>query len=269
MGLFSSRRNPEQTASAAAAHYQESTPVGIEIHGLTRRYGDKNVLDGLDLVVAPGETVVIIGGSGQGKSVLLRHIIGLEEPDAGTLLVGGIPSTDPLMRERYRVAMIFQSSALFNSMTVGENISLWLTEHRIFRSAAEVEAVVQDRLAMVGLEGTASLMPATLSGGMKKRVAIARALAMNPDLILYDEPTSELDPLVSDTISRVIVDLKKRLRLTSLIVSHDLRMAFAIADRIAMIHEGRIIAEGTPEAIRTNPNPLLQRFIAHHNQDRS
>ncbi len=265
MGLF---RN-QTAAPAEGRRYDESTPVGIEIRGLQKRYGDKMVLAGLDLDVAPGETLVIIGGSGQGKSVLLRHIIGLETPDAGTILVGNIPSTDPAMRERYRVAMIFQSSALFNSMTVGENISLWLTEHHIFRNKQEVNAVVERCLAMVGLDDTAPLMPATLSGGMKKRVAIARALAMNPDLILYDEPTSELDPLVSDTISRVIVELKGRLRRTSLIVSHDLRMAFAIADRIAMIHEGRIIAAGTPEEIRQHPDPLVQRFIAHDSQPRA
>jgi phospholipid/cholesterol/gamma-HCH transport system ATP-binding protein len=266
MSLFSPRRTPPD--SPAGARYHESTPVGIEIHGLRRRYGDKAVLDGVELAIQPGQTVVIIGGSGQGKSVLLRHIIGLETPDEGSILVGGIPSTDPAMRERYRVAMIFQSSALFNSMTVGENIGLWLLEHRVVPSRREVDEIIERCLAMVGLEGTAALMPAALSGGMRKRVAIARALAMNPDLILYDEPTSELDPLVSDTISRVIVELKARLRLTSLIVSHDLRMAFAIADRIAMIHEGRIIADGAPDAIRADPNPILQRFIAHQNQHR-
>ncbi|HXZ26189.1 MAG TPA: ATP-binding cassette domain-containing protein, partial [Nitrospiria bacterium] len=248
MGLFGSHRSASDRT--AGARYHESTPVGIEIHGLRKQYGGKPVLDGVELSVPPGQTLVIIGGSGQGKSVLLRHIIGLAAPDDGTILVGGLSSTDPAMRERYRVAMIFQSSALFNSMTVGENVGLWLVEHHVFRSREEVDAVVQKCLGMVGLEGTAPLMPATLSGGMKKRVAIARALAMNPDLILYDEPTSELDPLVSDTISKVIVDLKTRLRLTSLIVSHDLRMAFAIADRIAMIHEGRIIADGPPDAIR-------------------
>ncbi len=266
MSLFSSRQPP--AVADGGARYHESTPVGIEIHGLRRRFGDKVVLDGVELVVPPGQTLVIIGGSGQGKSVLLRHIIGLETPDEGTIMVGGLASTDPAMRERYRVAMIFQSSALFNSMTVGENIGLWLVEHHVVRSRPEVDAIVQERLAMVGLEGTASLMPATLSGGMKKRVAIARALAMNPDLILYDEPTSELDPLVSDTISQVIVDLKARLHLTSLIVTHDLRMAFSIADRIAMIHEGRIIADGSPEAIRADSNPIVQRFIAHQNPAR-
>jgi phospholipid/cholesterol/gamma-HCH transport system ATP-binding protein len=266
MPLFASRQS--DAAADVGARYQESTPVDIEIHGLRKQYGGKPVLNGVELSVPAGQTLVIIGGSGQGKSVLLRHIIGLATPDEGTILVGGLASTDPAMRERYRVAMIFQSSALFNSMTVGENIGLWLVEHRVFRSRREVDAVVQERLAMVGLEGTEALMPATLSGGMKKRVAIARALAMNPDLILYDEPTSELDPLVSDTISKVIVDLKARLRLTSLIVSHDLRMAFSIADRIAMIHEGRIIADGSPDAIRADPNPILQRFIAHQNADR-
>ena len=259
MGLFSSGTRE----TAEAERYHEPTPIGIEIHGLVRRYGDRPVLDGLDLSVTPGETLVIIGCSGQGKSVLLRHIIGLETPDAGTITVGGIASTDPALRERYRIAMIFQSSALFNSMTVGQNVGLFLMEHHIFKTRREVDEVVQRCLAMVGLEGTSEKMPATLSGGMKKRVAIARALAMNPDLILYDEPTSELDPLVSDTISGVIVELKRRLRLTSLLVSHDLRMAFTIADRIAMIHEGRIIAIGTPGEIRTNPNPQLQRFIAN------
>jgi phospholipid/cholesterol/gamma-HCH transport system ATP-binding protein len=266
MGLLGSHRSASDRTTGD--RYHESTPVGIEIHGLRKHYGGKPVLDGVELSVPPGQTLVIIGGSGQGKSVLLRHIIGLAAPDEGTILVGGLASTDPAMRERYRVAMIFQSSALFNSMTVGDNVGLWLVEHRVFRTRREVDAVVEERLAMVGLEGTTGLMPATLSGGMKKRVAIARALAMNPDLILYDEPTSELDPLVSDTISKVIVDLKTRLRLTSLIVSHDLRLAFAIADRIAMIHEGRIIADGSPDAIRADPNPILQRFIAHQQSGR-
>lgn len=260
MGLF--RRRTATPDEAPPRRYDESTPVGTEIHGLEKRYGEKRVLTGVELTVQAGETVVIIGGSGHGKSVLLRHIIGLETPDAGTVLVGGLPSIDPEMRARYRIAMIFQSSALFNSMSVGDNIGLWLVEHHIFRTSGEVAAVVQRCLAMVGLDDAAALMPSTLSGGMKKRVAIARALAMNPDLILYDEPTSELDPLVSDTIGKVIVDLKQRLRLTSIIVSHDLRLAFAIADRVAMIHDGRIIAEGTPDAIRAHPDPLVRRFIA-------
>ncbi len=158
--------------------------------------------------------------------------------------------------------MVFQASALFGAMSVGDNWSLWLTEHRICKDPEIVRSIIAQKLEMVGLEGKEEIMPSELSGGMRKRVAIARALVMNPDLILYDEPTSELDPLIAETISEVIMDLKQRLHITSLVVTHDIGLALYVADRIAMIHEGRIVEIGTPEQIKKSSNPIVNEFVS-------
>jgi phospholipid/cholesterol/gamma-HCH transport system ATP-binding protein len=201
-----------------------------------------------------------MGPSGSGKSVLLKHLIGLEEPDAGEILIDGESIRSPGVMDRYRLAMVFQSGALLNSLTVGENVGLYLAEHRL-KPPEEIARIVADKLEVVGLKDTEEKMPSELSGGMKKRVAIARALVIEPQLILYDEPTSELDPLSSVVIAEEIVRLKERIHVTSLIVSHDRDLAFGVADRIAVINDGRILSIGTPEEIKRLPDPLVRHFL--------
>src|SRR5665213_1222580 len=234
--------------------------VSLQVRGLRKSFGGQEVLKGIDLDVEPGEIFVIMGPSGSGKSVLLKHLIGLEAPDAGEILINGESISTPEIAAKYRMAMVFQSGALLNSLTVGENVGLYLTEHRL-KPPAEIEKIVAEILADVGLKDAANKMPAELSGGMKKRVAIARALVIEPQLILYDEPTSELDPLSSVVIGNEILDLKRRTHVTSLIVSHDRDLAFGVADRIAVIVEGKIVTVGTPEEVKQFNDPLVQRFL--------
>jgi phospholipid/cholesterol/gamma-HCH transport system ATP-binding protein len=181
-------------------------------------------------------------------------------PDAGEILIEGQPVSDPSLTTRYRLAMVFQSGALLNSLTVGENVGLYLTEHRL-KPPAEIARIVAEKLNLLGLEGREEMLPADLSGGMKKRVAIARALVIEPQLIFYDEPTSELDPLIAVTIGREILNLNQRLHVTSIVVTHDRDLAFGIADRMALLHEGRLLALGTPEEVQAHPDPLVQRFL--------
>jgi phospholipid/cholesterol/gamma-HCH transport system ATP-binding protein len=187
-------------------------------------------------------------------------LVGLLTPDAGEILIEGQPVSDPSLTTRYRLAMVFQSGALLNSLTVGENVGLYLTEHRL-KPPAEIARVVAEKLNLLGLEGREEMLPADLSGGMKKRVAIARALVIEPQLIFYDEPTSELDPLIAVTIGREILNLNQRLHVTSIVVTHDRDLAFGIADRMALLHEGRLLALGTPEEVQAHPDPLVQRFL--------
>lgn len=241
--------------------YLINTPVGIDIHMLNKSYGENHVLADLSLSIRPGETFVILGRSGLGKTVLLRHVVGLERADSGEILLAGLPAASPEVRETLRIAFVFQASALFNSLTVGDNVGLWLREHRVCLDDDTVMKIVAEKLELVGLKGKEDIMPSHLSGGMKKRVAIARALTMNPDLILYDEPTAGLDPVISDTIGEVIVDLKERFRITSVVVTHDINLAFFIADRIALLHDRRIIAIGTPQEIKASRDPVVQEFI--------
>jgi phospholipid/cholesterol/gamma-HCH transport system ATP-binding protein len=210
--------------------------------------------------VQAGEIFVIMGPSGSGKTVLLKHLIGLETPDAGEILINGQAVQSPEIMSQYRMAMVFQSGALLNSLTVGENVGLYLTEHRL-KPPAEIARIVAEKLAVVGLKDTEDKMPSDLSGGMKKRVAIARALVIEPQLILYDEPTSELDPLSAVVIAEEIVHLQERIAVTSLVVSHDRDLAFGVADRIAVIHQGRILTIGTPDEVRRQPDPLVQQFL--------
>jgi phospholipid/cholesterol/gamma-HCH transport system ATP-binding protein len=234
--------------------------VSIEVRGLRRSYGHQIVLNGIDLAVKPGEIFVIMGPSGSGKSVLLRHVIGLETPDAGEILVNGESIHSPGVMDKYRMAMVFQSGALLNSLTVGENVGLYLAEHRL-KPPEEIDRIVSEKLAAVGLKGTEDKLPAELSGGMRKRAAIARALVIEPQLILYDEPTSELDPLSAVVISEEIFELNHRTGVTSIVVSHDRDLAFGIANRIAMINDGEIIAMGSPEEVRRSSNPVIRRFL--------
>jgi len=234
--------------------------VSVEVRGLRKSFDDQEVLKGLDFKVSPGEIFVIMGPSGSGKSVLLKQIIGLDIPDAGEILINGESIQSPDVMDKYRMAMVFQSGALLNSLTVGENVGLYLAEHRL-KPPEEIARVVAENLDIVGLKGTEDKMPSELSGGMKKRVAIARALASDPQLILYDEPTSELDPLSAVVIGEEILHLNKHNHATSLVVSHDRDLAFGVADHIAVINEGNIIAIGTPDEVRHNSDPLVQKFL--------
>ena len=237
-----------------------SSGVGLVVRGLRKSFGEQEVLKGVDLEVKPGEIFVIMGPSGSGKSVLLKHLIGLEEPDAGEILINGEPLTTPEIAAKYRMALVFQSGALLNSLTVGENVGLYLTEHRL-KTPEEVEKIVAEMLATVGLKDAVDKMPSELSGGMKKRAALARALVIEPQLILYDEPTSELDPLSAVVIGNEIRDLNHRIHVTSLVVSHDRDLAFGVADRIAVMIDGQIITVGTPDAVKNFNDPRVQEFL--------
>ena len=234
--------------------------VTVQVRGLRKSYNSQEVLKGLDFEVKRGEIFVIMGPSGSGKSVLLRQIIGLENPDAGEILIEGESIQSPELRDKYRMAMVFQSGALLNSLTVGENVGLYLAEHRL-KPPAEIARIVQEKLELLELKGVEDRSPSELSGGMKKRVAIARALVIEPQLILYDEPTSELDPLMAVTIGEEIVSLKQRIQVTSVVVTHDRDLAFGIADRIALMYEGRILFIGAADAVREHRDPLIQEFL--------
>jgi len=236
--------------------------VQVQIRGLCKKFYDAEVLHGVDLNIEAGEIFVIMGPSGSGKSVLLKHIIGLEKPDKGEILIEGEPIQGEGVLEKYRLAMVFQSGALFNSLSVGDNVGLYLREHQL-KSEEEIERIVAEKLELVGLKDAEdrSKMPSELSGGMKKRVALARALAMDPQLILYDEPTSELDPVISVTIGEEILNLQKRVHVTSIVVTHDRDLAFGIADHMALIHDGRIVFAGTPAQLRAQKDPAIQEFL--------
>lgn len=255
--LFNKHDNAE-----SAVNLHETRGVGIRIEKLNKFFGDKHVLKDIDLEIFSGETFSIIGPSGTGKSVLLKHIVKLEEPDSGEVYIDNHPVFHPEDTEppNYRYSMVFQSSALFNSLTVGENIGLWLREKRICKELV-IRQIIHEKLALVGLEGQENLRTAELSGGMKKRVAIARSLAMNPDLILYDEPTAELDPINTDELANTILKLKETTKNTTVIVTHDLNFALYISDRIAMISGGRIEEVGTPAQIKASENPVVKSFI--------
>jgi len=241
-------------------NYLKAARVSVSIKGLRKSFGANQVLKGVDLDVSPGETVVILGKSGTGKSVLLRHVIGLEKPDSGRILIGGEDINDPEFKKNHVVSMVFQSSALFNSLTVEENVGLYLKEHKVFDDA-KIHKLVSSALEIVGLEGKEKIMPSMLSGGMKRRVATARALVMNPDLVLFDEPTSGLDPMMTRTIGDLILDLKHKIEITQIVVTHDIDLAFYVADRLAILSEGRIIEFGTPEEIRCCKDYAVQEFI--------
>ena len=239
-----------------------SNGIPVSIRALRKSFGNQPVLKGLDFEIRSGEIFVLMGPSGSGKSVFLRHLIGLESPDSGEIRIGGELATSEGVGDRFRLAMVFQSGGLLNSLSVAENVGLMLTELRL-KPPAEVERIVADRLALVKLgPEVAGKFPNELSGGMRKRVAIARALVADPQLILFDEPTSELDPLVALTIGREILNLNRRTGATTVVVTHDRDLAFGIADRIAFLLEGNIIALGSPAEIRAVQHPLIQEFLA-------
>lgn len=236
----------------------------IEIINLVKNFNRHRVLDGVNLTIRDGETMVIIGRSGGGKTVLLKHIIGLMQPDEGQVIVDGqeislLGGSDDA-NFRLKFGMLFQGAALFDSMTVGENVAFVLREHTHL-SDSDIEARVAECLRLVGLSGIQHLKPAELSGGMRKRVGLARALAIRPKVILYDEPTTGVDPIMADVINRLIKELHDQLKVTGVAVTHDMVSAYKIADRIAMLHKGKIIEVGTPEEIRNTSNPLVRQFI--------
>jgi len=236
----------------------------IKIENLQKSFGPKTIFQGLDLEIQKGETMVIIGRSGEGKSVLLKTIINLIEPDAGRIFFNGqdVLAFNDRQKEEYRCrfGFLFQGAALFDSLTVAENVSFGL--RRVKRLPEEkIREIVRERLAMVGLKGIEDQHPAELSGGMKKRVGLARAIAMDPEVIMYDEPTTGIDPIMADAINELIIELQKKLSVTSVVVTHDMVSAYKIADRIAMLHEGRIVEVGTPAQIKRTANPLVRQFI--------
>jgi len=236
----------------------------IRIRGLAKRLGRKQVLLDLDLDIPTGVTMVIMGRSGSGKSVLLKHIIGLMRPDAGSIEVDGRPTTGlaegDLNEVRKRFGMLFQSAALFDSLTVGENVALPLREHTTL-SRDEIRQRVAERLEWVGLQGVEEMKPASLSGGMRKRVGLTRAIAMDPAYILYDEPTTGLDPIMSDVINRLIRSLQARIGVTSVVVTHDLHSAWHVGDQLALLHDGKVVFTGTPDEARDTVDPLVRQFI--------
>jgi phospholipid/cholesterol/gamma-HCH transport system ATP-binding protein len=236
----------------------------IEIRGLSKRFGKKVVLDGLDLTVPRGKNTVVIGGSGTGKSVLIKCVVGLLRPDAGQILIDGEDVTKmderELVRVRRKFGMLFQGSALFDSLDVGDNVAFALRRLKLFPER-HIRELVEEKLSMVGLRDIQRLMPAELSGGMKKRVGLARAIASEPDIMLYDEPTTGLDPIMADVINDLIVSLRESLGVTSITITHDMASAYKIADSIAMLYKGKIIGVGTPAEIRGTENPVVRQFV--------
>jgi len=236
----------------------------IELINLHKSFGKNHVLRGVDLIVEKGESMVVIGGSGSGKSVLLKHIIGILKPDDGKVMVDGVNISTLKENELYEIrkkfGMLFQMAALFDSMTVWENVGFSLLRNKKM-SVGEAKTIASEKLRLVGLSGVEELTPAELSGGMKKRVGLARAIAHGPEILLYDEPTTGLDPIMADAINDLIISMKQRFSVTSIAITHDMNSAYKIADRIAMLYEGKIVETGTPEEIRNTTNPLVRQFI--------
>ncbi len=236
----------------------------IEVKDLVRKFGDRTVLNGVNLKVHRGEIFVIMGGSGCGKSTLLRHIIGNLKPTSGRVELLGTDITDFYGTEldgvRKKIGMSFQSSALFDSMTVAENVSLPLREHTKLEQSV-IDIMVKMKLELVGLRGFEDLLPSEISGGMKKRVGLARAIAMDPEIIFYDEPTAGLDPIVAAVVDKLIIDLARKLAITSVVVTHDMKSVMTIADSVAMLYEGKVLETGTVEEIKNSKNEMVQQFI--------
>jgi phospholipid/cholesterol/gamma-HCH transport system ATP-binding protein len=237
----------------------------IEIAGLHKSFGEHAVLTGIHLSVPEGSTCVILGGSGSGKTVLMKHMIGLLKPDKGQVIIDGediVPlDVDELERVRRKFGMVFQAAALFDSMTVYENVAFPLREHRRL-SEDEVRKLVRSKLDLMGLPRSAEVkFPADLSGGMRKRVGLARAIVMDPKIVLYDEPTTGLDPITTDYVDEMILAAKRELRVTSVVISHDIASAFNVADQIAFLHKGLIVENGPPEQLRASQHPAVKVFL--------
>jgi len=236
------------------------SPIAVRVEGLGKSFGTHEVLRNITLEVAPGEIFVLMGPSGSGKSVLLKHIVGLETPSAGRVTVDGLDAADPATRRAVHMALVFQAGALFNSLSVYDNLALYLREHRL-GTEAQIREKVRHALQILSLENAERKSPAELSGGMKKRVAIARALVMEPQLMLYDEPTSELDPIMSATISEIIATLKTQTRVTTIVVSHDRDLALGIADRVGILMGGELLTIATPAELRRSTDPRITDFL--------
>ncbi len=236
----------------------------IELRNVSKRFGRLIVLRELTLKIEAGQSLVIIGASGSGKSVMLKHVVGLLRPDSGEVFFDGERMDDlpekRLSELRTNFGFLFQMGALFDSLTVQENVAFPLVEHT-GKTPEEITKIVREKLGMIGLPDAGPKMPGELSGGQKKRVALARAIALGPRVILYDEPTTGLDPIRSDVINELILKLQRELKVTSITVTHDMQSAFKIADRIVMLHEGQLIFDGTPDEIRTTDEPIVKRFV--------
>ncbi len=236
----------------------------IDISGVEKNLNGNMVLRGVDLKIEKGTTCVIIGRSGCGKSVLLKHIVGILKPDKGSINIegrdiAGLKEKD-LNELRLKIGLVFQGGALFDSLNVGENVGFGLIEHSLIPSK-DLGKKVEESLSLVGLSGISNLMPLDLSGGMKKRVALARALCIDPQIILYDEPTTGVDPITADSINELIKRLHDKLSVTSIVVTHDMRSAYQVGDKLAMLYQGKIIAQGTPDEIQKTSNPIVHQFI--------
>lgn len=236
----------------------------IELKGLYKNFNEHRVLDNLNLKIEKGSTLVVIGRSGCGKSVMLKHIVGILQPDKGQVFVDGKEITRLSESEmdvlRLRIGMVFQGGALFDSLTVAENVGFGFIEHQHIPKQELLERV-EESLCLVGLSGIGNLMPAELSGGMKKRVSLARAICTRPDIILYDEPTTGVDPITAGGINELIRGLHDKLKVTSIVVTHDMKSAYHIADTIAMLYQGKIIAEGTADEIQNSEHPIVRQFV--------
>ena len=242
-----------------------AAPPMIDVQDLYKSFNGFPVLKGISLQMAEGTTTVVLGGSGSGKTVLMKHIMGLFKPDQGRVVVDGqdvsTMGRQELSTFRERMGMVFQSAALFDSMTVGDNVAFPLREHHLLPEK-EIADKVKQTLAVVDLHDVENKYPAELSGGMRKRVGLARAIIRDPKIVLYDEPTTGLDPLTTESVDEMILSARERLHVTSVVISHDVGSAFHIADRIAMINEGRIVAEGTPAEVRKSQEPFTRQFLA-------
>ena len=235
-----------------------------KIEGIKKHFGLLPVLEGVNLEIMRGESIVVIGQSGCGKSVLLKHLVGLMHPDEGNVIFDGQDLSDLSFTElgavRLRMGMLFQSAALFDSLTVGENVGLGLKESRKYKRT-EINEIVLDKLELVGLASAVDKYPSELSGGMRKRVGLARAIATEPEVLLYDEPTTGLDPITGDMINDLIVNLNEKLSVTSIAVTHDMKSAYKIASRIVMLYQGKVQFDGTPEETRNTQNGIVRQFI--------
>ena len=237
----------------------------IKLVDIYKSFGRQKVLDGLNLDIEDGKTTVITGGSGGGKSVLLKHIIGLIKPDSGQVIVDDVDIASlndrDLNEVRKKFGMLFQEAALFDSMNVMENVAFPLREHTR-KKEKEIREIVKERLRAVGLTGIEDKMPSELSGGMRKRVGLARAIALHPQIVLFDEPTTGLDPVMTEAINELIVETQEKFNLTCVVISHDVQSIFTVGHKIAMLYEGRIIEYGTPDKIKMSSNPVLRQFLS-------
>lgn len=237
----------------------------IQVIDLYKSFGGNQVLTGINLTIPEGSTCVILGGSGSGKTVLMKHMIGLLKPDKGQVIVDGediVPqNADQLEQTRRKFGMVFQAAALFDSMTVYENVSFPLREHRKDLKEAQVREIVRQKLGIVGLKNVEEKFPADLSGGMRKRVGLARAIVLDPKIVLYDEPTTGLDPITTDYVDEMILDAKRQLGVTSVVISHDIASAFKVADNIAFLYQGKIVDQGPPAQLRNSEHPAVKVFL--------